>query len=414
MADAVRNIGLSLGADICWPICFESLIKRLDLAIPHENETVRFKVERVTIEPFDLRQGCRYQLVLDRLTHWYHTSREWIKKAVIMDGLYVLNNPWSLQSMEKHSTYCAMMKLGLDIPDTWLVPPKAYDPTPDLQPTLERYAQLFDLGKVGGHLGYPMFMKPYDGGGWVGISRIDSEAALRVAYEQSGKRVMHLQRAVDDYDLFVRCIGVGPQVRYVAYNPDAPLHDRYLLGGPSISDSERKTLRRVAMTINSFFRWDFNSAEVLRARGTFYPIDFANACPDSQVTSLHYHFPWLVKALLRWAIFCATTRRRCAMNLNWPPYFAIAEGEGDLDTKLAQYEALADQHFETARFEEFCGTHLAHLDEVADEFFRSPEAREAVRLKVAALYPAHEVEQFTDLFFSRIQAYSAKEGPRAS
>jgi len=29
------------------------------------------------------------------LTHWYHTSREWIKKAVIMDGLYVFNNPWS-------------------------------------------------------------------------------------------------------------------------------------------------------------------------------------------------------------------------------------------------------------------------------------------------------------------------------
>ena len=58
-----------------------------------------------------------------------------------MDGLYVFNNPWSVQSMEKHTTYCAMMQLGMPIPETWMVPPKAYEPTPDLEPTLTRYAQ---------------------------------------------------------------------------------------------------------------------------------------------------------------------------------------------------------------------------------------------------------------------------------
>ena len=53
-----------------------------------------------------------------------------------MDGLYVFNNPWSVQSMEKHTTYCAMMHLGMPIPETWLIPPKSYEPLPDLQPTL--------------------------------------------------------------------------------------------------------------------------------------------------------------------------------------------------------------------------------------------------------------------------------------
>ena len=79
-------------------------MRRLDLALPVGDDVVRFDVERVTIEPFDLRQPCRYDLVLDRLTHWYHTSREWIKKAVVMDGLYVFNNPWAVQAMEKHTT----------------------------------------------------------------------------------------------------------------------------------------------------------------------------------------------------------------------------------------------------------------------------------------------------------------------
>src|SRR5688500_8827211 len=91
MAEVVRHIGLSLGADICWPLCFEALMKDLDLRIPVDGDSVRFEVERVMIEPFVLRQDCKYDLVVDRLTHWYHTSREWIKKSILMNDLYVFN-----------------------------------------------------------------------------------------------------------------------------------------------------------------------------------------------------------------------------------------------------------------------------------------------------------------------------------
>ncbi len=222
-----RRIGLSLGADICWPIAFEEILAQLDLEIPIGKKRVRFEVDRVTIEPFDLRQPSNYDVVLDRLTHWYHVSREWIKKAVLMDGVYVLNNPWSVQSMEKHTSYCAMMRLGMPVPDTMLVPPKEYEDRPDLQVTLERYAKLFELEDIGARVGYPMFMKPYDGGGWVGVSRIDDDEQLREAYEQSGKFVMHVQKGLIPHDRFVRCVGMGPQTRIVSYDPGAPLHERY-------------------------------------------------------------------------------------------------------------------------------------------------------------------------------------------
>jgi len=409
MATVTRRIGLSLGADICWPLAYEHIMKDLRLAIPWQGDEVGVEVERVSIEPFNLRQPCRYDMVLDRLTHWYHTSREWIKKAVIMDGLYVLNNPWAVQSMEKQTTYCAMMHLGMPIPDTWLVPPKSYEPLPDLQATLKRYAKLFDLGAIGQELGYPIFMKPYDGGGWKGVSRIDDEHKLRKGYEESGKFVMHLQKAVHPFDSFVRCIGLGPQTHLVKYDPDAPLHDRYTMDKDFVSPDEASILEDTCLTINAFFGWDFNSCESLRKEGVWHPIDFANPCPDSQVTSLHVHWPWLVKANIRWSVFCAVTKRKMRKNLDWEPFYRIAEDLADAPyrERLAAYARVARERFEADRFEEFCATHLAHLDEVAWEFFGTQDAKTAVRLKVAALFPAHEVEPFTELFWQRIQKWRA-------
>jgi len=410
MANVTRRIGLSLGADICWPICYEEILQRLDLAIPVDRDIVRFEVDRVTIEPFDLRQPCRYDLVIDRLTHWYHTSREWIKKAVIMDGLYVFNNPWAVQSMEKHSTYCAMMRLGFPIPATWMLPPKHYEPTPDLQPTLERYAKLFDLDAIGNGIGYPMFMKPYDGGGWAGVSRIDDPAALRHAYDQSGTRVMHLQRSVDRYDAFVRCIGLGPQTYCVKYDPSAPLHSRYTMERDFIAPADEAMLRDMTLTINTFFNWDFNSCESLRQDGIWHPIDFANPCPDSQVTSLHYHFPWLVKANIRWSLFCAATKRPMRMNMDWQPFFDVLKKDGSFPEHLAEFGKIARQRLAADEFEAFCARHLSHLDQVTWEFFATDRAMDAVRQKVAALYPAHEVEMFTTLFWNRIQHWRETEG----
>ena len=414
MADVVRHIGLSLGADICWPLCFEALMKKLDLRIPAEDDSgdvIRFEVERVFIEPYDLRQPCKYDVVVDRLTHWYHTSREWIKKAIVMDRLYVFNNPWSVQANEKHTSYCAMMALGMPIPETWMVPPKTYEPTPDLKPTLSRYAKLFDVRRIGDRIGWPMFMKPYDGGGWRAVTKVDDAAAVYKAYDESGKAVMHLQAAVNGFDRFVRCIGFGPQTHCVLYDPDAPLHDRYTTKTGFITPAEEEHLRKVTLTINTFFGWEFNSCEALRKDGIWHPIDFANPCPDSQVTSLHWHFPWMVKAYIRWSVFCAATKRKMRMNQDWSRFYEVAALDIPYEEKLDRYAAIADAQLETVRFDEFCKKHLAQLDQVAWDFFGTAEAKDAVQQKVTALFPPHEIEHFTELFWSRIQDWRAAEKP---
>lgn len=410
MSERTALIGLSLGADICWPICYETLLDRLQVAIPIDGVTTRVNCERVTIEPFELGQPMRYDVVIDRLTHWYSTSREWIKTAILMDDLYVYNNPWSLQSNEKHTSYAAMTRLGLQVPRTWMLPPKRYDASDDLEETLRRYARLFSLEDIGERVGYPCYLKPYHGGGWKGVTRIDDLAGLQAAYDASGTELMNLQAAVLPHDRFVRTVGLGPQLRNVNYDPGAPLHDRYRSDIDFLDDDDVSVLNDMAITINSFFGWDFNSCEALRQGKVWHPIDFANACPDSQVTSLHYHFPWLLKANLRWSIFCAVTDRGMHRNLDWQPYLDVAAQDLSPRERLAGYAAIGHERFQTDRFREFCRAHLSHLDEIAYDFFGSPEMRDAIHQKVAALFPAHEIDEFTELFWQRVQRWREQEG----
>ena len=410
MRDRTVNIGLSLGADICWPVCYETLLEQLDLSIPQGAERVSVACERLTIEPFELSKPVKCDVVVDRLTHWYSTSREWIKKAILLDDLYVYNNPWSLQSNEKHTSYAAMTRLGLPVPITWMLPPKSYDVADDLEETLRRYARMFSLEEIGDSIGYPFFMKPYHGGGWKGVTRIDDAAGLQRAYDASGTEVMNLQEAILPHDHFVRCVGLGPQTRKVSYDPAAPLHDRYRLDTNFLSAEDESVLEDMTLTIDAFFGWDFNSCEALRRNGVWHPIDFANACPDSQVSSLHYHFPWLIKANLRWSIFCAVTARPMRKTLDWQPFLDVADRDLAPRERLAEYAKIAHERFETERFRDFCREHLAHLDELAHAFFGSPTMRDAIHQKVLALFPAHEVDEFTELFWGRVQSWREREG----
>ena len=97
-------------------------------------------------------------------------------------------------------------------------------------------------------------------------------------------------------------------------------------------------------------------------------------------------------------------------NLNWHEYFRIADEDKPFEEKLADYLLIAQDRFEADRFYEFCEKHLGHLDEVALEFFGSDTVRDAVRQKVEALFPAHEIDEFTELFWQRIQQWRVTDG----
>ena len=174
--DTKHLIGLLLGTEEDWPRAFETLVSRIGPITDASGTTHTLTTERITMEPFDLRDKPRYDLVVDRLAYWYYLPREWLKKVALMDDVYLLNSPFTFQSMEKHAAYCAMLRLGLKVPQTVLVPHKNPPDNARFAYTAAKYNQPFDLDEIAERIGYPLFMKPYDGGQWIGVSRIKDSA----------------------------------------------------------------------------------------------------------------------------------------------------------------------------------------------------------------------------------------------
>ena len=391
-------VGLLLGTEEDWPRAFEELVHRLG-AVRHPDGTPHtLRTERITIEPFELRDRPRYDLVIDRLAYWYYHPREWLKKVALMDDVYLLNSPFTFQSMEKHAAYCAMLRLGLKVPDTWLVPPK--DPLDNARwaYTSSKYNRAFDLDGIAERVGYPMFMKPFDGGAWVGVSRITDATALHKAYDESGQRLMHLQASVEDYDSFARSLTIGAETMVMKFRPELPMHDRYEVAYDFLPPSAGLEVLAISKLINAFFRWEFNSCESLVVGDEVHPIDYANACPDIAITSLHYYFPWAISALLKWSTFCAVTGRRPRLDTNTRDYFDVADSDRSYGDKLAEYARLADAYFEKDRYQEFCATSLASLDEIVRDWVASPDFDALLVDTVKSTYPAHEQDQFVAHF----------------
>jgi len=399
-------IGLLLGTEEDWPRAFEGLMRRLNPRVEHRGTTHTFGTERITIEPFDLRATPRYSLVIDRLAHWYYVPREWLKKVSLMNNTYLLNNPFTFQSMEKHSAYCAMIRLGLKIPETWMIPTKQPPENARFPYTASKYNRPFTLEGIAEQVGYPLYMKPFDGGAWVGVTRIRDHRELHRRYDESGERLMHLQASIEDFDVFARSLSIGAETMVMSYDPGEPLHNRYEVRHDFLPADLGEEVVTISRLVNAFFRWEFNSCEIICKGGEAYPIDYANACPDMSLISLHYYFPWAIKTLAKWTAFCATTGRRMRVDQDVQTFFSIGDRE-DLSypEKLAEYRKLSERYFSVGEYEEFCDTHLAHIDDVMVDFIKSTEFDDLLVDTVVTTFPAHEQEMFVSHYRGLLGAW---------
>src|SRR5260221_1973759 len=228
-----------------------------------------------------------------------------------------------------------------------------------------------------------------------GVSRIRNPAELHAAYDQSGEMLMHLQKAVDDYDVFARSLSIGAETMVMRFQPDQPMHLRYAVEHSFLSPGTGAEVVTIGRLVNAFFRWEFNSCETLVGGGEVYPIDYANACPDVALTSLHYYFPWAIRALVKWCVFAMVTGRRAKLDVDTDRFFEAGDDPGmTYQEKLDTYRMLADSYFEAERYQDFCSTNLPHVDEIVLDWVAGPDFDRLLMDTVRSTYPAHEHDKF--------------------
>jgi hypothetical protein len=210
--------------------------------------------------------------------------------------------------------------------------------------------------------------------------------------------------------VFARSLSIGAETMVMRFEPDRPMYDRYQVAHGFLEPHTGIEVVTIGKLVNAFFRWEFNSCETLIKDGEVYPIDYANAAPDVSITSLHYYFPWAIKTLIKWSMFCCITDRKMQIDQNTARYFEIGDRDDlSYEEKLDEYRKLADDFFETEQYEEFCAKHLQEIDEAMVEFIESQEFDDILVDTVRTTFPPHEHDRFIPHYRGLLAAWAADQ-----
>jgi hypothetical protein len=246
-------------------------------------------------------EPARYRVIVDRISHEIPFYRAYLKNAVLA-GATVINNPFWWSADDKFFNFALGERLGVAIPQTVVLPHKQHPPN-TTERSMRNLQFPIDWDAVFRYVGFPAFLKPFDGGGWKDVYKVDSPQEFFAAYDQTRTLCMTLQRAVNFREYF-RCYVVAREhVRIMPYDPRAPFHERYVRNPPFYEPALLARVERDALTLCRALGYDLNTVEFAVENGVPYAIDFMNPAPDADVHSVgEDNFSWIVEHMARLAV----------------------------------------------------------------------------------------------------------------
>jgi len=257
--------------------------------------------EHMTIGAVQMAEPCPYHVVIDRVSHDIEFYRAYLKHAAL-GGTVVINNPFWWSADDRFFNYALASKLGVAIPRTVILPHKTL-PAGTTGQTLRNLMFPLNWDEVFEYVGFPAFLKPFNGGGWKNLYRVQSRDDFFRAYDDSGTLCMMLQAQVK-VEEYYRCYVVGQEeVRIIKYDPTLPHDLRYARTTATSSPNLERCMRHDARKLCRALGYDLNSVEFAIQDGVPYAIDFLNPAPDADAYSIgEENSEWLVESVANLAI----------------------------------------------------------------------------------------------------------------
>src|SRR6266852_4506264 len=259
----MKRVGILVGREKTFP---EALIRNIN-----ERGQGAVTADFITLGGVRYDAPPPYDLVIDRISHEVPFYRATLKRLAL-EGAIIINNPFWWSADDKFFNFSLARKLEFPL---------------DWQAIID-------------YVGLPAIMKPFDGGGWKNVSRVNTLAELISEFDQTGTLCMTLQEFVD-FDQFVRCYCIGQEeVMIMAYDPRKPyLSGEQYIYDPDYLAPELKTrVIKDVRTLCGALGYDINTVEFAIKDNVPYAIDFMNPAPDAELQSVgEFYHGWVTEAV---------------------------------------------------------------------------------------------------------------------
>lgn len=306
----MKKIGILYGRERSFPM---ALIEKIN-----SKSIEDIKAEPVSIGKVIQGEKSGYAVIIDRISQDVPFFRTYLKNAALL-GTAVINNPFWWSADEKFFNNCLMTQIGIPVPKTAILP--SYDlPTDTTNDSFSNLTYPLDWDAIFKYVGFPAYMKPFAGGGWKSVYRLNDKDDFYKKHTETGQLVMMLQEEIV-FEEYYRCYCIGGKyVRIMPYEPRNPFHMRY--SAPFQPSPERmKQMEEIVLQINNYLGYDFNTVELAIRDGVPYAIDFCNPAPDADKDSVgEENFNWVVETAANYAVERAAAQKDGLDNLTWGEY----------------------------------------------------------------------------------------------
>jgi hypothetical protein len=311
------KVGLLCGREYAFPPAFIDRVNTLGR--PHG-----ITAEFVKLTGTIMGEPSGYKVIVDRISHEVDYYRAYLKHAVLM-GAYVINNPFWWTADDKFFNYAVAQQLGVAVPKTVVLPQKSYPPGIDLTAeSLHNLGYPIDWDGLLDYVGRPAILKPYAGGGWKHVYKVNNREELIAAYDITGPYCMTLQQFIN-FDQYVRCFTFGKDdITPVRYD----VHDRkYLVEHEYLSPELGQRIVKDARTLNNALGYEMNTIEFAIEDGVPYAIDFLNPAPDFERDRITPHYFELVLDRMSNLVIDRALHGRPQQSWpRWPEMIGLSDG----------------------------------------------------------------------------------------